>query len=257
MDISKFESIDGLQIQKSNRGSVKVIYRDHIYLFRRENVKGDIFLRCVNRKCSGSLQVLANKELKLTLHNHEADSVLAQKVIYQNEIKDLSVSTSFDSRSIFDNVSKKYNDDFMFNVKPKSVYKNICNTRIPCSKYLRSNIPNDLPDFLKNTNQGKKFLYDSLYVNEECKFMIYSTKENIEHASHSSIWLADSTFFIVPSDFYQLLTIHIKINDCIIPAFYVLMADKKAETYKEVFGRIQLMITKEPEIIILDFELAQ
>ena len=35
------------------------------------------------------------------------------------------------------------------------------------------------------------------------------------------------------------------------------MADKKAETYKEVFGRIQLMITKEPEIIILDFELAQ
>ena len=67
----------------------------------------------------------------------------------------------------------------MFNVKPKSVYKNICNTRIPCSKYLRSNIPNDLPDFLKNTNQGKKFLHDCFYINEECKFMIYSTKENI------------------------------------------------------------------------------
>ena len=87
MDISKFESIEGLQIQKSNRGSIKVIYRDHIYLFRRENVKGDIFLRCVNRKCSGSLQVLAKKGLNLTLHNHEADSVLAQNELFKMKSK--------------------------------------------------------------------------------------------------------------------------------------------------------------------------
>ena len=65
------------------------------------------------------------------------------------------------------------------------------------------------------------------------QIVIFSTKENIEYLSMSSIWLADGTFKTVPALFCQLYTIHCLIggpnpfeNGHLFPCVYAVLPNK-------------------------------
>ena len=72
------------------------------------------------------------------------------------------------------------------------------------------------------------------------------------------MWLADGTFKVVPSWFFQLNTIHFElVFDIDFAAVYCLLQNKTQAVYVPVLDEIKRMIlSANPEKILLDFESA-
>jgi len=72
------------------------------------------------------------------------------------------------------------------------------------------------------------------------------------------MWLADGTFKVVPSMFFQLYTIHFAFGNGVCPAaIYCLLTDKSAATYQRLHHEVKNLIpTIAPSSILVDFEKA-
>jgi hypothetical protein len=64
----------------------------------------------------------------------------------------------------------------------------------------------------------------------------------------------DGTFRSTPSDFFQLLTIHVLVFGKTFPAFYILLQNKKETSYSEAFSYINDVLRCKPICVITDFE---
>jgi len=70
-------------------------------------------------------------------------------------------------------------------------------------------------------------------------------------------WLFDGTFSCVPSIFHQLYTI-LGINcSKVVPAVYILLPNKREDTYKRMFLSLNLLKPQlNPKSMMFDFEKA-
>lgn len=246
--IVQFESI---------RGKPKIACNGFIYTFNRISKDLNEVYRCENRKCYGSLKLGPNKKIiHESLHSHDKNWEKIERLKINKKVKKIAKETSYDPKSIYTNIRKEFNEEIIQKIKPKTLYKYISKNR-QNNRGETTFVFSNLPDFFKFTNSGKKFLYHNELKNSESLFMLYTVLENIQHASHSNTWLCDSTFNITPKEYYQFLTIHVRINNSIFPCFYVLMKDKQQSTYEKIFIEIKKLVNKTPEFFIVDFEQAQ
>jgi len=76
-------------------------------------------------------------------------------------------------------------------------------------------------------------LLDKFITNE---YIIYCSPQQEKFLKHSKHWHIDSTFYAVPSSFYQLMVILIYDEDCdlYIPASFILCSHKNTEIYKKI-----------------------
>lgn len=82
-----------------------------------------------------------------------------------------------------------------------------------------------IPDVYKFTEDGKSFLlYDSGISKD--RFLIYSTKENLELLADCDVWCCDGTFNSVPLIFEQFYTVHGIYRRKLLPLVYILARDK-------------------------------
>ena len=74
------------------------------------------------------------------------------------------------------------------------------------------------------------------------------------------MWYLDGTFKSRPLLFAQLYVIHYSYMDNVVPGVYVLMADKRQESYNAVFSTLRDALPDEqragPVYYSVDFELA-
>jgi len=72
------------------------------------------------------------------------------------------------------------------------------------------------------------------------------------------MWLADGTFKVVPSVFFQLYTVHFAFGNGVCPAaICCLLSDKSAATYERLHREVKNLIpTDAPSSILVDFEKA-
>ncbi|CAN7993984.1 unnamed protein product, partial [Ixodes hexagonus] len=70
-------------------------------------------------------------------------------------------------------------------------------------------------------------------------------------------WFADGTFKVAPALFYQLYTVHCKVNGAVIPAVYVLMKSKTEAAYTKLLSVLKnKCAAADPSTVLLDFEQA-
>lgn len=91
-----------------------------------------------------------------------------------------------------------------------------------------------IPEDYKKTSDGESFLlFDSFdHDPDNCnRFLLFSTKENLQKMSECDHWYADGTFSCAPSIFTQLYTIHGIQCSNVLPSVYALLPNKKKKTY--------------------------
>ena len=77
----------------------------------------------------------------------------------------------------------------------------------------------------------------------------------LELLQQSNLVYVDSTFIVVPSLFYQLITIFVPHADHAFPVLFALMTRKTTELYTAVFERVhELIPTFHPGQVMADFE---
>jgi len=90
------------------------------------------------------------------------------------------------------------------------------------------------------------------------RLIIIGSNELLDGLARAKLWLADGTFKVVPSLFFQLYSVHFELVPGIIPAaLYCLVQNKTRATYDRILDVLKMTIpTAAPECILVDFESA-
>lgn len=111
----------------------------------------------------------------------------------------------------------------------------------------------ELTDIYKRTNNGDQFLMHDSGGNQ--RFLIFSTRKNLEFLCNCDAWFCDGTFMTVPVHFQQLYTIHGFKSGKYFALVYVLIPNSKTKMYVKV---LECLKEIEPRInpvrIMIDFE---
>ena len=92
----------------------------------------------------------------------------------------------------------------------------------------------------------------------EDRMIIFGCHELLDGLARAPIWLADGTFKVVPSLFFQLYTLHFQFVNGINPAaLYCLLKNKTRATYDRLIDEVlRLIPASAPTLILTDFEIA-
>jgi len=103
-------------------------------------------------------------------------------------------------------------------------------------------------------------LYKNIHIVNE--YAIFCSPFQQLLLSTSEHWHVDSTFYVVPSNFYQLIIIlvHDNLVDLYIPICFILASSKNTRIYRDIFRDLKENILEgnyEMNRMTLDFERAQ
>ena len=86
----------------------------------------------------------------------------------------------------------------------------------------------------------------------DSRVLIFATLPALDLLSQSEICHCDGTFSVSPDVFYQVYTIHVVIENAVVPLVYALLPNKTQNTYEKLFGCLEQFGKK----VIIDFEAA-
>jgi len=95
----------------------------------------------------------------------------------------------------------------------------------------------DFQEQLENAD-GSTFVIADSGAPDENRIIIFGSDRNLQFLSDSREWYMDGTFWTVPFLFMQLFSIHAFILDQQFPLLYVLLSNKRRETYERMFHMI-------------------
>ncbi|XP_067671617.1 uncharacterized protein [Haliotis asinina] len=116
-----------------------------------------------------------------------------------------------------------------------------------------------IPDTYQMTDSGHRFLI--IDDGNENKILGFSTDENLEHPCAAETIYGDGTFYVTPTVFYQLYTLHAMIDNQMFPLVFLLLPDKRQVTYERAFQLVKDAAAQRgfqllPNQIQMDFEVA-
>lgn len=216
-----------------------------------------------SKSCPGRAHVVSEEIELRSNHNHapNAEKIMAKKTV--NGAKERATSTTEPPQRIL--------ADAIANV-PEATFGSLPNRNLLKKTIRRArrrlNMPPPMPNSLeelvipasfRQLADGQEFLlFDSSAerdLPENQRFLIFSTKRNLQLMMQSTQWQVDGTFHAAPHLFSQLYTIHAIHYGSTIPSIFVLLPNKSQETYTRMIQAIKhLQPGLAPATILSDFE---
>ena len=255
-----------VQLGKTGRGRSTLIYRGFEYWRERENVCGTTSwrcrqyrtLRCRARLTTSGLKIVSESQPDHT-HSGNLSSALARRAVGDmKEHMDGLMATPSSSQAT---VSSALSDDVLMALPRRSVVTRTLQRKRQNNLKAKNNgvtlppVPTDL-SFDIPAQYLEMVLFDSgPGLN---RVIILGCLELLDGLARSDVWLADGTFKVVPTVFFQLYSIHFNFGSGINPAAcYCLLSNKTNESYGIVLHEIKRLVPlAAPKKILVDFERA-
>lgn len=134
------------------------------------------------------------------------------------------------------------------------------------SKRFRAKFIPELPQSINDVNivgewrkswKGKKFLS---HIDNRRGIVVFCTRKMLHALQQASCIYVDGTFRTAPKPYFQLVSIHGKLNGFVIPLAFVLMTGKTTYQYRHIFAHLKQQVqhvTNQaflPSRIVCDFE---
>lgn len=250
-----------IQYFKSQKGKDMILLEGYVFQ-KDKSENGRSYWRCFmlhksncKARCITENDVLIKHNRE---HNHERDTLDTLNRQVSHQIKDLSSTTRMISNEIISNVTSRYSNDEVGEIRSVPLLKKLIQrTRkqtdeFPPEPTSRSDI--SIPENFTNTLSGNRFLlHDNLEPNE--RIILFCTDNCLTMLSRCREWFCDGTFKTVPSLFLQLYTIHVKIESSVVPAVYALLPNKTFITYNNLISYLRIYNHNlNPQRIVMDFE---
>jgi hypothetical protein len=86
---------------------------------------------------------------------------------------------------------------------------------------------------------GERFLLSDSGREDKNRILIFGTQKGLQKLKNNSEWYADGCFKMAKGQvFNQLYVIHVKRKQGIYPGVYVLLMNKKQETYESMLEEV-------------------
>jgi len=253
--------MDKIQILKTNRGGLKIVFKDYMYTKQKNLANNKIRWECVEKKkknCKGSVttdQMVVNvlKNIEHENHSPSLAQVEVTKVMLNMNTK---AQDNFDtpSRLFAIETSNLSNEEMILLTEEKSVKRSL--RRIRNKKYPSLCPLSELKiNGIFTTTGGpepKQFL---LFDNENNTIIVFASPEEMLELSKSVKWCMDRTFFTCPKEFYQVYIIHACIKNTSVPCVYALLQRKTKDIYVELLSTLRSMLSElKLKTISIEFE---
>ena len=193
-------------------------------------------------------------------HTHGPDSTRVALIKGISKMKDRALNSEDSTRCILASGLELMNDSSI-SVLPKfdSIKRTIRRQKACTEKFDISTSAENIiiPDKFKLTLKGQQFLLYDSGIHDTNRILVFGTCQMLSLLCDSSNWYADGIFKVVPSQFFQLYTIHCEKDGYIIPCLYTLLTNKRETTYDKLFKKlIEIQPGLNPSYIMVDFEKA-
>lgn len=248
----------------SKRGNRTLIFRGFEFCHHRVLKNGNVVWRCNKRercKCKATvvadgLRVVSNLEPH---HSHEGNnsSCLARRAV--GEMKLRLVDTLATPAGTQATVTSTLPNHVLMALPKKTSLARILRRHRQQVHLSEGEVMPPIPtdtDFVMPARFKDFVLYDSGPGSD--RIILLGCNELMDALARASLWLADGTFKVVPSIFFQLYTIHFQFVPGINPAaLYCIVTDKTRGTYDRILDQLLIIIpTAAPTVILTDFESA-
>lgn len=255
-----------LEFGKSQRGNKTLIYKNFEYVKEVENVSGTTAWRCKFKnkyKCKGRVVTADGGVVdeKQPEHNHSGNvaTSLARKAV--GEMKETMGALMATPSSTQASVSAELDPQVLMALPKRSLLTRTLQRKRQKIMIESNNgqllpaVPSDL-DFDIPEQFREMVRYDS--GPGEDRIILMGSLQLLDGLARADVWLADGTFKVVPTIFFQLYSFHFNFASGINPAgLYCLLTNKTAATYERVLVEIlKLVPLASPKTILIDFEKA-
>ena len=187
-----------------------------------------------------------------TAHCHEAEFLKVERNYFQSMIKVKAKEPGSSVRNVKGNVLQMMSEGAKANLpKPETLERQLrragqsCNLPNPSNRHFE--IPQQFSDIL---------LHDSGRDDPE-RILVLGKPEHVQLLARADTWYADGTFEFVPSQFYQLYSLHCEIGNSYPPVLHFLLSNKTTRTYKRCLDILSNLVPNvQPQKLLLDFEKA-
>lgn len=234
----------------------------YCYRLARKNVDNSESWRCLQKNCRGRLRVVNNCEVIIVNeHSHAPNPTKNEAKQCVHKIRELASNTVERPRQIFQRATHSVSlEAAIFLPEYCTAQRNIERIRRSAEHpYASPRTVADIviPDTLKITTRNQNFLLWDSGNNDPNRMFMFGTEENLNILQQHGHWFVDGTFKVSPEIFYQVFTVHGLVDNRACPLIYVLMQDKREESYVRVFQKLaDLKENLHPESVLCDFEKA-
>ena len=251
----------------TKRGQRSVIYRNYEFWKYRDNNKGETLWRCSKHqifKCKATLKtnkddaILGNTAPDHTHSGNVANALARQAIGKMKDHMSENIATPSASQgSVVVNLGEHVQ---MALPKRASLSRVLRRHRQITS--MRDNNGKALPGLPTDKNfeipeRFKNFLLHDSGPGDD-RMLVFGDRQLLGALEKAELWLADGTFKVVPSLFYQLYSIHFEFASGFNPAaIYCLLSDKSRATYDRLLAVVKTLCpSASPRRILTDFESA-
>lgn len=251
----------------SKRGKQTLIHLNYEYWRKKDNTEGQTQWRCCKYKtfhCRAKLftdadDVIIGNESPEHTHSGNIATARARKAVHNMKIK-MSETIATPSSSSGAVMSDLGEDVLMALPKKTSLHRMLRRHRQVVlstgnNQQTLPPPPNDL-SFEFPLRFTDLLLFDSGPGDD--RILILGDRILLDGLARSDVWLADGTFKVVPSIYFQLYSIHFQFINGVNPAaVYCLLPSKTRATYDRLIEELKILIPNaSPQRILIDFETA-
>ena len=246
-----------MEILMTNKNNEMLVYDAYAYFKHRILTDTSISWRCVLSKCNGRVRTFQDNVTIINEHSHFPDPADIEKRKFRTALKTRAVVSDEPPRQTILSVQRDINRETAAVIPSYSANQRTIN-RVKQEKRPRMQEPQSLTDFelpelLKVTHSGERFLHFDSGPNDTKRIMVFTTLPGLDLLSGADDWFCDGTFSTAPSVFFQIYTIHASVEGILIHIVYALLPDKKEETY---FRLLSCFDIEFPKRATIDFEIA-
>jgi len=252
--------------QKRNR---KIINNGYVYVFQKDlanDVRSyECELRRNKQQCKAKIKVDIHENIIGTFneHTHPPSDTVCEVNRIKSRIRDLSYITQNPPQQILGEALQGISEDASVNLPAidhmrRTIRHQRRDNERPVNPVNRDAIP-VLPLMYQLTANNEQFLLFDSGVDDENRILMFASNQAIQLLAISEDWFGDGTFRVCPEIFFQLYTIHARINQRIIPCVYALLPNKTRQTYERMFREISDRVDavgNAPLTFLIDFERA-
>ena len=237
-----------MEFVSSQKRKQKIIRNGFIYVFQKDLANEVRSYECELRRksqCKAKIKLDLGDNVieQLNEHTHPPSQVKVELTKVKSRIKDTAESSEELPQRIIANELANISAATMANLpRRENLGRTIRQQRNdrhqPPNPEIRAEIP-VLPLEYQLSENGEQFLlFDSDHGNDD-RILIYGTDQDVQLLANSGEWYCDGTFSVSAQIFFQLYTIHARINSKAIPCIFGLLPSKTRITYNRFFSEIR------------------
>ena len=200
----------------TNKNNEMLVYDAYAFFKHRILTDTSVSWQCVLSECNGSVRTFQDHVTIINNYSHFTDPADIEKLKFRTALKTRAVVADEPPSQTVLSVQTDINREITavipsYSANQRTISRVEKENR-PRMQETQSLTDFNLPELLKVTHSGERFLHFGSGPNDTKRIMVFTTLPRLDLLSSADDWFCDGTSSTAPSVFFQKYTIHASVD---------------------------------------------